>query len=110
MHQITQKLVKSEVLETIGERKRNRPLHVPKDKIPQLQNLILKAVKNTPAPLNGHANQARAPRRVIYLEQRVEELEKRIDEQAAKFGRLEQFEQEINQLKTEVHCLVELWS
>ena len=90
-------------------RKRNQSLQVKLDREMDLHRLMDKARRRVNGPERSHTSEATltTPKRVVYLEDRIEGLERG---EARREQKLDQVVSELAALKEEVRHLVELWS
>ena len=112
MHAIIQHRKKDGIISVVSQgRKRNQHLRIELERKGDLQRLAENAFNSkgisTSYPADGIASTSGTPKRVLYLEERVENLEKA---EAARDDKLDALVAELAELKQEVHQLVELWS
>ena len=116
MHAVIQARKKDGIITVISQgRKRNQHLQVKTTRKKDLDRLMVRAL-NRKARNNSGSTQPNSkatsgatttPKRVVYLEERVELLEKA---ETDRRKQIEGFTAELSSLKQEVHRLVELWS
>ena len=112
MHAVINSRKKDGIIDVVPDgRKRHQHLLVKPDRVEDLQRLMYRALRkrrmNGSDPTNTNIAPITTPKRVVYLEDRIEGLEK---DETRREQKLDQVVSELAALKEEVRHLVELWS
>jgi len=120
LHNLIQSLKKQALLKTVDDgRKRHQHLRVDASDVPALQKLLersrRRAQDGTPSA-NGQVKSSRrsdagsAPKRVLYLEDRVEALEEKIDRVESIGSSVSTLATDVQGMKAQLEELIAMWS